>query len=90
MGTHEWDKYLNFEDLEGMLRPAVTVAKAGVNISNLLTNEMDEYPNWLRANYMMIVAKWKLFNNQLNYSDSDSDVCYLSSSFVLLLLLLGI
>jgi len=57
MGTHEWDKYLNFEDLEGMLRPAVTVAKAGVMISNLLTNEMDEYPNWLRANYMMIVAK---------------------------------
>ena len=59
MGTHEWSQYLNIEDLESMLRPhgGQTVAKAGLMITNPVTLEMAEFPQWLRGNYMMMVKR---------------------------------
>jgi len=59
MGTHEWKQYLNIEDVESMLRPngGITAAKAGLMITNPVTLEMAEFPNWLRGNYMMMVKR---------------------------------
>jgi ubiquinone biosynthesis O-methyltransferase len=58
-GTHEWKLYMNIEQVEGILRPqgGQTVARAGVMITNPLTLEMDEFPNWLRGNFMMMVKR---------------------------------
>lgn len=57
MGTHEWNKYINSSDVEDMLRShgGHSMAKAGVMITNPLTLEMGEFPNWLRGNYMMML-----------------------------------
>ena len=59
IGTHEWKQYINSEDIENMLSPMGfrTVGKAGAMITNPITFEMDEFPNWLRGNYMMISKK---------------------------------
>jgi 2-polyprenyl-3-methyl-5-hydroxy-6-metoxy-1,4-benzoquinol methylase len=59
MGTHEWKQYINMEDLEGILRQdgGVTVDRAGIMITNPLTLEMEEFPNWFRGNYMVMVKK---------------------------------
>jgi 2-polyprenyl-3-methyl-5-hydroxy-6-metoxy-1,4-benzoquinol methylase len=59
MGTHEWKQYINIEDVEGILKPegAVTIDKAGVMITNPLTLEMGEFPNWLRGNYMLSMRR---------------------------------
>lgn len=58
MGTHEWNKYINAEDLERMLQPeGQVIAKAGLMITNPVTSEMDEFPKWLRGNYMMMVKR---------------------------------
>ncbi|CDW84433.1 hexaprenyldihydroxybenzoate mitochondrial [Stylonychia lemnae] len=55
-GTHEWNQYINVEDIEGALSSQAfrTVAKAGAMVTNPLTMEMDEFPNWLRGNYMIL------------------------------------
>jgi len=55
-GTHEWDKFINIEDLERMITSQAfrTVAKAGAMVTNPLTLEMDEFPNWYRSNYMIL------------------------------------
>lgn len=57
MGTHEWRQYINPEDLEAMLRPGQVTARAGLMVSNPLTLEMAEYPNWLRGNYMLMAKR---------------------------------
>jgi 2-polyprenyl-3-methyl-5-hydroxy-6-metoxy-1,4-benzoquinol methylase len=58
MGTHEWTKYINADDMERMIQPEGRVtAKAGLMITNPITLEMDEFPNWLRGNYMMMVKR---------------------------------
>ena len=58
MGTHEWKQYLNYEDVEAMISgQAKVVAKAGVMITNPITLEMEEFPNWLRGNYMLMARK---------------------------------
>ena len=59
MGTHEWKLYMNHDQVEGILRQGggETIARAGLMISNPLTLEMSEYPNWLRGNYMLMVRR---------------------------------
>jgi 2-polyprenyl-3-methyl-5-hydroxy-6-metoxy-1,4-benzoquinol methylase len=59
MGTHEWSQYINLEDVEGILRPegAQTISKAGIMITNPLTLEMGEFPNWHRGNYMLMMKR---------------------------------
>ncbi len=59
LGTHEWDQYINIDDLESILRSggAVTTDRAGIMITNPLTMEMGEFPNWHRGNYMLIAKR---------------------------------
>lgn len=58
MGTHEWSQYIDAKDVEGILESeAKVIAKAGVMITNPLTLEMGEFPNWLRGNYMMMFKR---------------------------------
>lgn len=59
MGTHEWNRYLNAEDIENIIAPEglKAINKAGVMVSNPLTMEMKEFPNWLRGNYLMMTKK---------------------------------
>lgn len=59
MGTHEWKLYMNPDQVESILaqKGGQTVAKAGLMISNPLTLEMSEFPNWLRGNYMLMAKK---------------------------------
>ena len=58
-GTHEWDQYINVEEIENILSPLGhrTVAKTGVMVTNPFTMEMDEFPNWLRGNYMILTKR---------------------------------
>lgn len=61
-GTHEWDNYINIEDIERIIhniksdsQPSFkTLEKTGVMVSNPLTMEMDEYSSYLRSNYMVM------------------------------------
>jgi 2-polyprenyl-3-methyl-5-hydroxy-6-metoxy-1,4-benzoquinol methylase len=55
-GTHEWDKYIDSEDADNAIndRGFVTLGKSGVMIKNPISMEMTEFPNWLRANYMIM------------------------------------
>ena len=55
-GTHDWNQYINQEEIEDVIneRGFRTLGKAGVMVTNPLTLEMGEFPNWLRANYVMI------------------------------------
>ena len=59
MGTHEWKQYMNAEEIENAIAPAglKAIAKTGAMIKNPLTFEMDEFPTWLRGNYMMMAKK---------------------------------
>ena len=59
MGTHEWSQYINIEDLERMITEGggQTLSKAGLMITNPITFEMDEFPQWHRGNYMVIAKK---------------------------------
>lgn len=59
IGTHEWDKFIDPEEVENILAPLgfQTVAKAGTMVTNPLTMEMNEFPNWLRGNYMMLFKR---------------------------------
>jgi polyprenyldihydroxybenzoate methyltransferase / 3-demethylubiquinol 3-O-methyltransferase len=56
LGTHEWNQYINIEDVEGILRSGggQTIDRSGIMVTNPLTMEMGEFPNWHRANYMLI------------------------------------
>ncbi len=57
-GTHEWDLYMNPEEVEGIVQPYgfTQIAKSGVMINNPLTLEMGELP-WLRSNYMLMFRR---------------------------------
>lgn len=57
-GTHEWDLYINPEDIEKIIGPHgfQTVEKKGAGVTNLLTFEMDE-TNDLDVNYLMLSKK---------------------------------
>lgn len=59
MGTHEWNRYLNLEDIQNMIHSQGfnTIAKTGTMISNPITMEMEEFPNWFRGNYMLMAKK---------------------------------
>ncbi len=59
IGTHEYNQYLNPEELENAIHPygLKTVAKAGAMVNNPITMEMELYPNWLRGNYMMLARR---------------------------------
>ena len=59
LGTHEWDQDINIEDVESILRSggAETTDRAGIMITNPLTMEMGEFPNWHRGNYMLIAKR---------------------------------
>lgn len=59
VGTHEWNQYVNPEDIERMVLPQGyrTVAKSGAMITNPITMEMEEFPNWHRANYMILFKR---------------------------------
>ncbi len=59
LGTHEWDQYINIEDVESILRSggAEITDRAGIMITNPLTMEMGEFPNWHRGNYMLIAKR---------------------------------
>ena len=59
MGTHEWKQYINADELEAMLRPhgGQATARAGLMVTNPVTLEMAEFPNWLRGNYMMMIKR---------------------------------
>lgn len=59
MGTHEWKLYMNHDQVESILSSAggQTIDKAGVMITNPLTGEMREFPNWLRSNYMLMAKR---------------------------------
>ena len=62
-GTHEYDMLISPETVEKYVNPGnpgagvppfSTVEKTGVTIANLLTLEMKETPQYLRANYLMM------------------------------------
>ncbi len=57
-GTHEWSQYINSEEVERILGgEAQVMARAGVMITNPITLEMGEFPNWMRGNYMMMFKR---------------------------------
>lgn len=59
MGTHEWDQYINIEDVESILRGdgGQVTDRAGIMLTNPLTLEMAEFPNWHRGNYMLMCKR---------------------------------
>lgn len=59
MGTHEWNQYMNPEEIANILHPLGlrNVAQTGAMIINPLTMEMDEFPNWMRGNYLMMFKR---------------------------------
>ncbi len=58
-GTHDWNYYINSEDIERVIEPEGfrTLDKVGVMVTNPCTLEMREIRNWYRSNYMLIAKK---------------------------------
>ena len=58
-GTHEWEKFINFEKLKEMIEQKGSmkvIAQKGVSVYNPLTLEMAEV-DCLRQNYMVMAKK---------------------------------
>jgi hypothetical protein len=50
---------MNHEKVERIIEGegGLTMARAGLMITNPITLEMDEFPNWLRGNYMLMARR---------------------------------
>ena len=59
MGTHEWDNYINSEDVERIISAdgLHTLDKKGIFVKNPISLEMREVDNWFRSNYMLLAKK---------------------------------